>query len=109
MKFRKINFKYNNLTKYYILTLVFAIFIIFVDKYSVIKLHKMNRKLQDMQQQVDEYDEEYKKDSATLYKLKNDPKFQEEYAREHYFMKQSKEDVYFIQAEPEDSTEDTKK
>ena len=55
-----------------------------------------------MQERVDDYNEEYEKDSITLHRLKTDPEFREEYAREHYFMKQPKEEVYFIQSDEEE-------
>ena len=54
-----------------------------------------------MQEQLDKYNEEYEKDSITLERLKNDPKFREEYAREHYFMKKKNEEVYIIQSPDE--------
>lgn len=98
---KRINWRRIFLNKYFILTLVFALLIIFFDKYNLLKLHKMNKELRGMQEQLNKYNEEYEKDSITLERLKNDPKFREEYAREHYFMKKENEEVYIIQSPDE--------
>lgn len=102
MNIKKINWKRLFLNKYFIVTIIFAVFMIFFDKYNLLKLHKMNNELDEMQERVDDYNEEYEKDSITLHLLKTDPEFREEYAREHYFMKQPKEEVYFIQSDEEE-------
>ena len=63
MNIKKINWKRLFLNKYFIVTIIFAVFMIFFDKYNLLKLHKMNNELDEMQERVDDYNEEYEKDS----------------------------------------------
>ena len=81
----------------YIATIIFfIIWIFFLDDYNLINQHKTRKKAQQLKQKKDFYLSEIEKDSIELYKLQNDPEFQEKFAREKFLMKKENEDVFII-------------
>ena len=81
----------------YILTLIIFIFwIIFIDDYNLIKQHKLQKKLESLEEQKEYYLLEIEKDSTELYLLKNNKEYQEKFAREKFLMKKENEDLFII-------------
>jgi len=81
----------------YILTLIFfAFWIIFVDDYSLIKQHQLQRNINDLEDQKEYYLSEINKDSSEFYHLENTKEEQEKFAREKFLMKKDNEDVFII-------------
>ena len=84
----------------YILTLfLFALWIIFIDDYNLIKQYQLEENLEKLKKQKAYYLSEIKKDSTELHLLKNDKKEQERFAREKFLMKKKNEDVFIIREE----------
>lgn len=96
LNFKNINFKRIFLNRYFIATLVFAAIILFSKNDNLFELNKLNKHLKQLDKKIEHCDEEYQEDSAILYKLQYDKEFREKYAREHYYLKNSDEDVYII-------------
>ena len=82
--------------KYIAAIIFFIIWIFFLDDYNLINQHKTRKKAQQLKQKKDFYLSEIEKDSIELYKLQNDPEFQEKFAREKFLMKKENEDVFII-------------
>tara|TARA_B100000579_G_scaffold97854_1_gene77630 strand:- start:338 stop:655 length:318 start_codon:yes stop_codon:yes gene_type:complete len=81
----------------YILTLIIFIFwIFFIDDYNLIKQHKLQKKLKELETQKEYYLSEIKKDSTELYLLQNNKEYQEKFAREKFLMKKENEDLFII-------------
>ena len=80
--------------RYYLVTVVFLFFLVFIDKHDLltqIKLRSALNRLEDdrvfYQQKIKEAREEAEDFDLT----------KENYAREHYYMRQGNEDVFVIQ------------
>ena len=69
----------------------------FLDSYNILNLRKLyieEKKLDEEKKEF--YINEIRKDSVELYKLTNDKKYQEKFARERYLMRKKNEDIYII-------------
>ncbi len=81
--------------KYVVATLVFIIWAGFIDEYSIYRLIKVNKQLNEIDNQIVHYSkqtEELKRQIASLDTLENVIRF----AREQYLMSKDNEDVFLI-------------
>ena len=85
--------------KYFISSLVFILWVIFLDNYSLISQTKTYNKLEKLKKKKFYYEKEIEKDSIELYKLRNMEEEQERFAREKFLMKKENEDVFIIKKE----------
>ncbi len=82
--------------KYIVAALFAVIFIGFVDENSAWK-HMQNRQyIEELQDEISKYTEQYESDKAQIKKLDTDPKSMEKIARERYFMKADDEDIFVL-------------
>jgi cell division protein DivIC len=85
----------------YILVLIFfAIWMLFLDNYSYLEHRVLNQEIDEIEDNIDYYKSEIKKDSANIKHLKNNDRV-EKFAREKYYMKRENEDIYIIEYEDE--------
>ena len=84
--------------KYFLVTLFFIIWMLFLDNYSYLDHRILNKDIEELEDNKAYYQEEIKKDKEQIKKLKN-PIEIEKYAREKYFMKRENEDIYIIEFE----------
>lgn len=89
--------------KYLIAVLIFAAWMIFFDRNSLIQRNKLGQDLKEQEQQRDFYLNEIRNDSITLHDLSSDTQNLIRFAREQYLMKKPEEDVYIIIQKPADS------
>ncbi|VXC37108.1 Septum formation initiator [Flavobacterium sp. 9AF] len=85
-------------------TIGFLVWMLFLDNYSYLEHRVLNKEIDELQDNIDYYETEIKKDSIRIKKLKN-PDQIEKYAREKYFMKRENEDIYIIEFEGEEKQE----
>lgn len=95
MKFKEILKKFNN--KYLIVTLIFAVVLIFVDQYNIFFQIKNFKKLRAAKQQIEFYDKEIENQQNILDNLHKDSAMMERIAREKYMMKRENEVIYVIE------------
>lgn len=95
MKFKEILKKFNN--KYLIVTLIFAVVLIFVDQYNIFFQIKNFKKLRAAKQQIEFYDKEIEIQQNILDNLHKDSAMMERIAREKYMMKRENEVIYIIE------------
>ena len=88
--------------KYTITSILFLLWIFFLDDYNLINQKKMQDKINELVQQKEFYNSEIKSDSTELSELKNNPKQQERFAREKFLMKKGNEDVFIIRDNKDD-------
>ena len=82
--------------KYVVVAVLAIVFVGFVDENSMWR-HIMNKRyIDDLQEQIDMYNRQYKHDQAQIHLLDSDPKAIEKIARERYFMKADDEDIYVL-------------
>ena len=90
--------------RYLLVTLGFLVWMLFLDNYSYLEHRVLNKEIDELQDNIDYYETEIKKDSIRIKKLKN-PDQIEKYAREKYYMKRENEDIYIIEYEGEEKQE----
>ena len=91
----------------YILVLIFfLIWMLFLDNYSYLEHRVLNQEIDEIEDNIDYYKSEIKKDSASIKHLKNNDRV-EKFAREKYYMKRENEDIYIIEYEDDNTTEKT--
>lgn len=80
--------------KYFLVTTVFLIWVVFFAQYDIISQFRQRRELKEMQQKIDYLGKEVEKLKREKYLLEHDSATVERYAREKYYMKKKNEDVY---------------
>ena len=82
--------------KYVVVTVIGVVLIGFVDENSVWN-HMVNKqRINELQEEIDEYTTQNKNDQAQIKKLDSDPKAIKKIARERYFMKADNEDIFVL-------------
>lgn len=89
--------------KYFIAVLIFAAWMAFFDRNSLLQRNKLSQDLKEQEQQRDFYLDEIRRDSITLHELSSDTQNLIRFAREQYLMKKPEEDVYLIIKKPADT------
>ncbi|HKX86504.1 MAG TPA: septum formation initiator family protein [Flavobacterium sp.] len=84
--------------KYFLVTLFFIIWMVFLDNYSYFDHRILNQEKEELEDNKAYYQGETKKDKEQIKRLKN-PNEIEKYAREKYYMKREKEDIYIVEFE----------
>jgi cell division protein FtsB len=96
MKFREILKKFTN--KYIIVTVIFAVILLFIDQYNIFFQIENFKKLNKAKEQVEYYEEGIKSQQEILNNLHRDSALMERIAREKYMMKRDNEVIYIIEA-----------
>ncbi len=92
----------------YVLVLIpFIIWMLFFDNYSYLEHRVLDKEIEEIEDNIQYYKTEIKKDSTKIKELKNDNRV-EKYAREKYYMKRENEDIYIIEFEGEKKAEQEK-
>mgnify|MGYP006321609793 FL=1 len=96
MKFKEILKKFTN--KYIIVTVIFAVILLFIDQYNIFFQIENFKKLNKAKEQVEYYKEGIKSQQEILNNLHRDSALMERIAREKYMMKRDNEVIYIIEA-----------
>ncbi len=84
--------------RYFIVSFLFLIWILFLDNYSYLDHRVLNKQINELNDNSTYYKEQISSDSIKIKKLQN-PDMIEKYAREKYYMKKDSEDIYIIEFE----------
>jgi len=106
----KINNIWSYLAKHkYLITLVLGTLLIgLVGENSLLHYMKLQVRLSEGEEELEEYQQQYERDSLRLRALQSNHKGVERIAREKYFMKHPDEDVFVLSTEEhKQSTENT--
>ena len=82
--------------KYVVVSVIALILVGFVDDNSVWQHMKNQGRINELQDEIARYTEQYKHDDAQIEMLKRDPKAIQKIARERYFMKADNEDIFVL-------------
>jgi cell division protein FtsB len=82
--------------KYIITTIIFAIWMIAIDKNNIIAQFKLVGDLNDLRDKKEYYLKEIEKDKQATYELNTNKKTLEKFAREKYLLKKENEDIFLI-------------
>ena len=86
----------------YLITITLGVLIIGVlDENSVMKLLSLNVQINEANQTLEEYEEQYKSDSVKIHEYETSVSGVRRIAREKFFMKQENEDVYVLSTDRE--------
>ena len=88
--------------KYILVTLFAVVLVGFVDENSVWKHLRNKQRINELQEEIDRYTEQHKRDNAQIDMLNNDPKAIQKIARERYFMKADNEDIFVLSDDNQD-------
>lgn len=89
--------KYFNGRRLFItITLLFGVWMLFIDDFNVFHRLSLNKKINNLEQQKEYYKNEIESDSTLIKTLKNNPDSMERYAREKYLMKKENEDIFLV-------------
>lgn len=82
--------------KYFITVLAFLVWMIFFDSTSFLVINELNNEINKYENQLQYYQEEYKKNDQFYKKLMNNKDEKEKFARENYFMKKPNEEIFIL-------------
>lgn len=97
MSYRHILFK----LKYLVAFVIFAVCITFLGESSLINRAEQKKEIARLRNEIDEQQRRFDSDHTELVRLKQDPEAVREVARERYYMKTDKEDIFVIEDEEE--------
>lgn len=84
--------------KYLLISLLFGVWMLFLDNYSYMDQRQINKQIDELQDNKKYYQDEIRKDKENIKSLKNQDQV-EKYAREKYYMKRENEDIYIVEYE----------
>lgn len=82
--------------KYFLLLVLFAVWMLFLDSNSWLVHRELNQQIEEMESNKEYYKSQIRKDTAVINSL-NDPEELERFAREKYHMKRENEEIYIIE------------
>ena len=82
--------------KYILVAFIMLIWMGFFDSHNWIKQNRLKQEIKSLQEKQIFYETEIYQDSMALHDLNTNPKTQEKFAREKYFMKKENEDIIVI-------------
>lgn len=86
----------NWLNTYTVLGMLFLIWMCFISDNSRWEIYKLNKKIANLKEEREYYKEKIERDKKSQRELYSSKENLEKFAREHYYMKESDEDVYII-------------
>jgi len=94
MTFKEVIRKLNN--RYVYATLLFLLFILFIDPFNLFEQISLSKSLKDKEQQIKYYEKLVPESKQYLEALQTDTATMEKVGREQYLMKGDKEVIYLI-------------
>lgn len=86
----------------YIVVVILAVLIVgLIDQNSVWNHFCNQRKIAELEQEIEQYKGQYESDLKEIRQMDNDPKIVEKIARERYFMKKADEDIFVLDTDVE--------
>ncbi len=82
--------------KYVLLSLIFIIWMVFLDSNSWMVHSELNQELNELEENKQHFQKEIDKDQTIIKKLQDSVEL-EKFARQKYFMKRADEDIYIIE------------
>jgi cell division protein FtsB len=85
--------------RYVLIGSIFAVWMLIFDNSSWLVHRELNREIEEVDEAIDYYEDEIKKDRQMLHDLDSVPGTLERIAREEHLMKRENEDVFIIKEE----------
>lgn len=84
------------MNKYVVVFVIFAIYITIFDDHNLISRIQRKDEIGKLENDLNFYKSEIQTNRDEIFKLLNDSTYLEKYAREHYYMRKSDEDVFIF-------------
>jgi len=84
------------LNKYLVVLLVFGVYVTFFDQHNLLERWETGHKIGQLEKEYDYYQEQIKNDKSEMNRLLKDNNYLEKFAREHYHMKKTDEEIFII-------------
>ena len=97
MTFKEVIRKLNN--RYVYATLLFLIFILFIDPFNIFEQMRLSKAKEDKEQQIKYYEKLVPESKQYLEALQTDTATMEKVGREQYLMKRDNEVIYLIDSQ----------
>lgn len=97
MTFKEVIRKFNN--RYVYATLLFLIFILFIDPFNIFEQMRLSKAKEDKEQQIKYYEKLVPESKQYLEALQTDTATMEKVGREQYLMKRDNEVIYLIDSQ----------
>ena len=88
--------QYVFLNKYFFVLFLFFVYLIFFDDHNLIKRYNTKQEIKQLEQEYQYYLDEIEANKSKINQLNKDSVFLEKFAREKYYMKNDKEDVFIL-------------
>lgn len=85
--------------KYVVVVVLGVVLVGFTGENSLMAHQKYLTRINELQEEIDDYARQFQHDQSLLRQLQTDPKMVEKVAREHYFMRRSGEDIFVMEDE----------
>ena len=82
--------------KYFLAFVIFLFIILFFDDNNLLERFKLIGEKAELNAQIEYYEQEIEESKRKYIELKTDSKNLEKFAREEYFMKKDKEEIYIL-------------
>ena len=82
--------------KYAVVAIVGVVIVGFLDDNSFWSHFKNMQRINELQEETEKYNADYRRDQARIRELDRNPKAMEKIARERYFMKADDEDIFVL-------------
>ena len=82
--------------KYAVVAIAGVVIVGFLDDNSFWSHFKNMQRINELQEETEKYNADYRRDQARIRELDRDPKAMEKIARERYFMKADDEDIFVL-------------
>ena len=82
--------------KYMVVCSLGVLLVGFLDENSIMSHLKNRHRIDELQEEIDQYNAEFQRDQAQIRELDRNPKAIEKIARERYFMKADDEDIFVL-------------
>lgn len=82
--------------KYAVVCVVGVLIVGFLDENSVMSHLKNRARISELEEEIEKYNADFKRDQSQIRQLDKDPKAMEKIARERYFMKADDEDIFIL-------------
>ena len=82
--------------KYTVVCVLGVLIVGFLDENSVLSHLKNRHRISELEEEIEKYNAEFKRDQAQIRELDKNPKAIEKIARERYYMKADDEDIFIL-------------
>ena len=82
--------------KYAVVAIIGGVIVGFLDENSFYSHFKNMQRINELQEETEKYNADYRRDQARIRELDRNPKAMEKIARERYFMKADDEDIFVL-------------